>query len=95
MANNINKEDLVQRISKKTNLTKGNSLLILDAVLEEIQQAVQSGKEVKLVGFGTFTQIRKKARRGRNPKTGEEVMIPESKVPRFRPGKEFKTLLNN
>lgn len=76
------------------NLTKTQSEAFLDATLEIIQKAVARGDEVKLVGFGTFSRLNRKSRNGRNPKTGAPVVIPGSKVPRFRPGKDFKDLLN-
>lgn len=86
----MNKAELVEKIALKTQVTKAQSELILDAALEVITKTVSKGDEVKLVGFGTFSQIARKSRTGRNPKTGESVKIPGSRVPRFRPGKEFK-----
>ena len=90
----MNKSQLVEKIAQKTNMTKSQSELILDATLEVITKAVAKGEEVKLVGFGTFSRLNRKSRTGRNPKTGEAVTIPGGKVPRFRPGKEFKQSLS-
>lgn len=90
----MNKAQLVQKLSEKTNLTKSQSEAFLDATLEIIQKVVAKGDEVKLVGFGTFSRANRKARNGRNPKTGAPVTIPGAKVPRFKPGKDFKDLLN-
>lgn len=90
----MNKAQLIQKLSEKTNLTKTQSEEFLDATLEIIQKVVARGDEVKLVGFGTFSRVIRKARNGRNPKTGTPVTIPGGKVPRFRPGKDFKDLLN-
>jgi DNA-binding protein HU-beta len=90
----VNKAQLVDLLSQNTKMTKMQTELFLDAAIEIIQGAIASGKDVKLVGFGTFSSLEKKARKGRNPKTGEVVEIPCQKVPRFRPGKEFKDLLN-
>jgi DNA-binding protein HU-beta len=90
----MNKAQLIERLSQKTKLTKIQSELVMDAALEIIQKTVSKGEEVKIVGFGTFSSVQRKARKGRNPKTGETVDIPRSKVPRFKPGKEFKGLLS-
>jgi DNA-binding protein HU-beta len=89
----MNKAQLLEKVAKKTKLTKIQSEIIIDATLEVIQNAVSKGEEVKLVGFGTFSQLNRRARNGRNPKTGAAVVVPEAKVPRFKPGKEFKDLV--
>ena len=86
----MNKAQLVEKISALTRTTKQQSETILDATLEVIQKAVSKGDEVKLVGFGSFCLTNRKARPGRNPKTGASVQIPGSRVPRFKPGKDFK-----
>lgn len=90
----MNKAQLIQKLSEKTRLTKTQSEEFLDATLEIIQKVVAKGDDVKLVGFGTFSRAVRKTRNGRNPKTGAPVTIPGGKVPRFRPGKDFKDLLN-
>lgn len=84
---------MIERVSKKTKMTKTQTELALDAAIEVIQKAVSTGEEVKIVGFGTFDRASRKQRNGRNPKTGSTMIIPASRVPRFRPGKEFKTLV--
>lgn len=89
----MNKAELVEKLAKKTKLPKTQSESVLNAALEIIQAAVSKGEDVKLVGFGTFDQTVRKSRNGRNPKTGTTLIIPESRVPRFRPGKEFKSLV--
>ena len=86
----MNKAQLVELVAKKTQFTKTDSEIVLDATLEAIRRAVAKGDEVKLVGFGTFSRAARKSRTGRNPQTGKEIEIPASKVPKFRPGKEFK-----
>lgn len=90
----MNKAQLIEKLSDKTNLTKVQSETVLDAALEIIQKTVAKGDDVKLVGFGTFSRMRRKSRLGRNPKTGAPVEIPGSLVPRFKPGKEFKAKVN-
>lgn len=86
----MNKAQLVEKVAELTQTTKQQSEQILDATLEVIQKAVSKGDEVKLVGFGSFSRTTRKARPGRNPKTGASVQIPGSRVPRFKPGKDFK-----
>ncbi|USN48229.1 MAG: HU family DNA-binding protein [Pseudobdellovibrionaceae bacterium] len=86
----MNKAELIEKLAEKTKTTKTQSENILDAAIEIIQSTVASGTEVKLVGFGTFDRSSRRERNGRNPKTGESIVIPASTVPRFRPGKEFK-----
>lgn len=86
----MNKAQLIDQLAQRTHLTKSQSETVLDAALEIIQKTVSKGEEVKLVGFGTFTRLARKTRNGRNPKTGQSVVIPGGKIPRFRPGKDFK-----
>lgn len=90
----MNKAELVEKVAKKTDLTKVQSEQVIDAALEVISRAVSKGDEVKLVGFGTFSRAVRKARTGRNPKTGTKVEIPAAKVPKFKPGKDFRDLCN-
>ncbi|WP_347356264.1 HU family DNA-binding protein [Bdellovibrio sp.] len=90
----MNKAQLVELVAEKTKTTKTQSEQILDATLEAIQEALKDGEEVKLVGFGTFTRTSRKARQGRNPKTGETVKIPSAYIPKFKPGKDLKDALN-
>jgi DNA-binding protein HU-beta len=86
----MNKAQLIEQLSNKINLPKSQSEIVLDAALDIIQKTVSKGEEVKLVGFGTFSRLARKTRQGRNPKTGQSVVIPGAKIPRFKPGKEFK-----
>jgi DNA-binding protein HU-beta len=88
----LNKAELVEKIAKRTSLTKQQSEDVIDAALEVITKSVAKGDEVKLVGFGTFSRAVRKARTGRNPKTGTKVEIPAAKVPKFKPGKDFRDL---
>ncbi len=86
----MNKGQLVEAIAGQTQLTKTSVEDTLNAALEFIKKSVKKGEDVTLVGFGTFTKSKRKARTGRNPQTGKEIKIPAMTVPRFRPGKEFK-----
>lgn len=90
----MNKAQLIEKLAEKTGLTKSQAENFLDATIQIIQKSVARGEEVKLVGFGSFSQQKRMSRKGRNPKTGEPVNIPGSNVPRFKPGKDFKDLLN-
>ena len=90
----MNKAQLVEKLAGRTQLTKVQSESILDATLEIIQDAVSAGEGVKLVGFGTFTIADRKARTGRNPQTGQTFNLPATRVPRFRPGKEFRQFVS-
>jgi DNA-binding protein HU-beta len=90
----MNKAQLVERLASATKLTKVQSENVLDAALEIIQDAVSMGEGVKLVGFGTFSLSDRKARTGRNPQTGQTFNLPATKVPRFRPGKEFRQFVS-
>ena len=89
----MNKAELIERVAKHTETTKAQTERMLDATLETIRKTVKKGDEVKLVGFGTFTKTKRKARMGRNPQTGKAIKIPAAWYPKFRPGSEFKTML--
>lgn len=86
----MNKAQLVEQVSKSTSLTKTDVEHVLNSSFELIKKSVKKGDDVTLVGFGTFTKTKRKARAGRNPQTGKEIKIPAMTVPKFRPGKEFK-----
>ncbi len=91
----MNKTDLVETIASDTNLSKADSTKALECIVSCIQQELKKGNEVRLVGFGTFKATSRAARTGRNPRTGTPINIPASKSPVFRPGKEFKDILNS
>ncbi len=89
----MNKAQLVEKVAQRTLLTKSQSEQVLDAALEIISKVVSKGDEVKIVGFGTFSRGTRKARPGRNPKTGTVIEIPATRVPKFKPGKDFRDLV--
>lgn len=89
----MNKAELVSAIANKTKMSKSQIENYLDATLNIIQKTVSSGEEVKIVGFGSFCKTVRKAKTGRNLKTGQEIKLPKTTVPRFKPGKEFKELV--
>lgn len=86
----MNKSELVSAIASKTKSSKSQVETYLDATLNIIQKTVCNGEEVKIVGFGSFCKAARKAKTGRNPKTGQTVKVPHTNIPRFKPGKEFK-----
>ena len=86
----MNKGELVDRISQKATVTKKQADAVLSAAIETIMEAVSEGDKVTLVGFGSFERRDRKEREGRNPKTGEKMSIPATKVPAFSAGKLFK-----
>jgi DNA-binding protein HU-beta len=88
----VNKAELIEKVAKKTLLTKVQSEQVIDAALEVITRTVSKGEEVKLVGFGTFSRTDRKSRAGRNPKTGTKLVIPAVTVPKFKAGKDFREL---
>ncbi len=90
----MNKAELIEKIAQATDTTKAQTERYLDATISTIKKTVKKGDEVKLVGFGTFTKNKRKARKGRNPQTGKEIKIPAAWYPKFRPGSDFKELLN-
>ncbi len=86
----VKKADLVSRIAEKSGLNKKLAEAALDAFVASVQEALQAGEKVQLVGFGTFEARDRAARTGRNPGTGEEIQIPASRVPAFKAGKVLK-----
>lgn len=89
----MNKAELIEKLSKDVALTKADTERVIDAFIETVRSSVKKGDEVKLVGFGTFTKSKRKARTGRNPQTGKAIKIPAAWYPKFRPGSEFKSML--
>ena len=86
----MNKEELVQEVSKKSKVTQKETAEIINALMETIEKTVAKGKKVTLVGFGTFEARKRAARTGRNPQTGKEIKIAAKTVPAFSAGKKFK-----
>jgi DNA-binding protein HU-beta len=86
----MNKEELVRTIAIKTAISQKEASEILSAMIEAIVEAVASGEKVVIVGFGTFEPRERKERQGRNPQTGEPILIPATRVPAFSAGKLFK-----
>ncbi|MFQ5560740.1 MAG: HU family DNA-binding protein [Nitrospinota bacterium] len=87
----MNKAELVGKISQGTGFTKADSEKALRSVLGGIESALQSGDSVTLVGFGTFSVGERAARKGRNPKTGEEIQIQAKRTVKFKAGKNLNS----
>ena len=90
----MNKSELITTMSEKSNLTKKDAEAALKAFVESVEEALENGEKVQLVGFGTFETRERAARTGRNPRTKEEIQIPASTVQVFKAGKEFKEKVN-
>jgi len=86
----MTKAELVAKIAEKTGLSKKDAESALNAFMDSVKEALAAGEKVSLVGFGTFEVVERAERKGRNPQTGEEITIPASKAPKFRPGKGLK-----
>ena len=86
----MNKADLVNLVAARTELTKTDVSLVVDAAIETIIDSVVEGKKVSILGFGSFEHRERSARQGLNPKTGEKIKIPAKRVPAFTAGKMFK-----
>ncbi len=87
----MNKGELVERVAKNTKYPKTVTENILNGVVDTIVKTVKKGEEVRLVDFGTFCVGRRKERKGVNPRTRQEMLIPAKKTPKFRAGLHFKT----
>ncbi len=91
----MNRSDLITAIAKEQNqLTYRDVELAVKYIIEQMSQALASGERIEIRGFGSFSLSYRPPRRGRNPKTGATVMLPERYVPRFKPGKELRERVN-
>jgi DNA-binding protein HU-beta len=92
--NLMNKGDLIENVANAAGLSKADAGRAVDAFIGAVTGALQSGGQVSLVGFGTFTVKARAARMGRNPRTGEAIQIKASNVPGFKAGKALKQAVN-
>jgi DNA-binding protein HU-beta len=90
----MTKADLIESMATKLDLQKTLAERIVNTMFDDIEGALQKGDKVNISGFGTFAVSARKARQGRNPKTGETIEIPASKSAKFKPGKSLKDKLN-
>ena len=90
----MNKNELITAMSEKAEMTKVDTEKALKAFIDTVTEELKNDGKVQLVGFGTFEVTERAARKGRNPKTSEEIMIPASKSPRFKAGRSLKDIVN-
>lgn len=91
----MTKADLVEEVAAVTQLSRRSSEQVVNVFFDSIVESLCRGDKVELRGFGTFRLRHRKARVGRNPKTGERVEVPAKAVPFFKPGKELRELVND
>ena len=90
----MNKAELIDAVAEGADISKAAATRAVDTVLDSITETLTKGDQVTLVGFGTFSVKDRAARTGRNPRTGEPIDIPASKVPGFKAGKALKDAVN-
>ena len=91
----MTKAELVEEVARNTDITKKHAEVIVNTVFESIVDSLKDGDKIELRGFGTFRIRQRGSRIGRNPKPGDRVKVPSTKVPYFKPGKQLKELLND
>lgn len=90
----MTKADLIDEVSRAVEMSRKDSELMVETVFESVVNALRASDKVEIRGFGSFRNRQRKARIGRNPKTGERVEVPPKKVPYFKPSKDLKDLIN-
>lgn len=90
----MNKAELVALVANQADISKDAASEAVDATFGSIASALSSGDTVRIVGFGNFQVAQRKASTGRNPRTGETIQIPASRVPKFKAGKALKEAVN-
>jgi len=90
----MTKADLIDEVSKVSSLTKKETETIVNTVFDNITDALSKGDKVELRGFGSFRIRHRNSRKGRNPKTGSSVDVPQKRVPFFKVGKRLRELVN-
>lgn len=86
----MNKKELIDVVAERLDVTKKESALFVDAVVQSIAEEVANGGKVSLVGFGTFESVKRNERKCRNLQTGEDMVVPAKMAPKFRPSKNLK-----
>ena len=90
----MTKADLVEEVSKVTDLPRKESEVVVETIFEHIIKALQTGDKIEIRGFGSFRTRQRQGRIGRNPKTGAKVDVPPKRIPFFKPSKELKDFVN-
>jgi DNA-binding protein HU len=88
-----NKQDLIAKVAETAELSKKQAALVVNTVFETISESLSNGEKVQIIGFGSFDVRERAERKGRNPQTGAELVIPASKVPGFKAGKALKEVV--
>jgi integration host factor subunit beta len=91
----MTKADLIDEVSRLTELTRKDSEVIVETIFESVVHSLRAGDKIEIRGFGSFRTRQRKPRVGRNPKTGDRVEVPAKKIPFFKPSKELKDMVNN
>ena len=91
----MSKTKLIQSVVEQTQWIKKDVSKVVDAILQAIEQSLSQGEEVSMVGFGAFRVFQKEERKGRNPRTGDPITLPATKVVRFSAGKNLKEAINS
>ncbi|MGA9290220.1 MAG: HU family DNA-binding protein [Anaerobacillus sp.] len=86
----MNKAELLTTVAERSEMSKKDTARVVDTLMDTIAEVLAKGEKVQLVGFGNFEVRERSARKGRNPQTGEEILIHASKTPAFKPGKALK-----
>ncbi len=90
----MTKTELVKKVAEKAEINQNLSATVIEAVFESLSESLGQGDNFNMIGFGSLKVVERNERRGRNPKTGEEITIPAQKTVRFSPGKKLKELVN-
>ena len=90
----MNRADIIDRTAKAANLTKSEADEAVTSFLDSVKEGLLSGEKIAIIGFGSFSVVERKARMGRNPKTGEEIEIPAMKTVKFKPAEKLKEVVS-
>jgi len=91
----MTKAELVDVVTRNSELSRRDTEVVVQTVLDSIVDSLKTGEKVELRGFGSFRLRERAPREGRNPKTGEKVFVPAKRVPYFKPGKDLRELINS
>ena len=91
----MNKGELVSAVAEKAGISKKDAEAAVKALTDIVAEELKKKKKVQIIGFGTFEAAKRSERKGRNPQSGKEMVVPASFVPKFKPGKALKELVNS
>lgn len=90
----MTKADLIDEVSRTVEMTRKDSEAIVETIFDSVVKALRANEKIEIRGFGSFRTRQRRARTGRNPKTGDKVEVPAKTIPYFKPSKELKDLIN-